>query len=119
MFEKLNEFINVIFISRQFEHIKTFIFFVINKVSKNTRLSKNFSKKQNFQIVCCLNCAKYYNFFSNFVCYKSFNSNAKCLLCIIIRKNSCVTIKIRFKLFLIVLQNVVQIYISVSSLETF
>ena len=80
---------------------------------------KNFTTIESIQFDCCVNCAQYYNFFFDFVCYKSINSKTSCLFCAIIEKISCVTIKFLHKSHLNELQKIIQTYFNVLIRENF
>ena len=105
-------------ISRQLELMKSSTSSVTEKVSRDTSFHQGLSNEQKPETSCCMNCAKYYSLFPSLVCCRPSNSDAECLLCMATRKGPCVTVKARFKPFLVALQDAAQNYTSAPTPQT-
>lgn len=87
-----------------------------NDEIENT-LMKNAATTKLVQFDYCVNCANYYSFFSNLMCFKPIGLKKLYLLCIATQKDSCQTIKPCIKSILDTLQKVAQTYFNLSIFE--
>ena len=101
-----------------FKSKKSFIEIIDHSKQKKSSIVFNISMNdatiEFAQFFCCVNCAKYYNFFFDFVCDKKLDSKKSCLLCTMIRQSFYVTIKFCYESYFNDLQKIAQTYFVVS-----